>query len=277
MTVVEAAAAPARAQQQATARARRKTAPPAWVYWISPFAILVLWFIGSATGILAASVLPSPLRVITAAFELTANGTLPEAVLTSLARVASGTAIGFCAGLVLGIVSSYSRIGEAVVDRPLQMLRAIPFNALLPLFIIAFGIGEGMKVLLIAVGVLVPIYLNTAAGVRGVDPKLFELARVYRYPRRIVAFHVLFLGALPAVLTGLRFALAIAWIALVTSETVNTNAGIGFLLTQAQRFVRPEIVLLCIIMYALLGVITDWIVRLLERRLLRWRPSLLGE
>nr|WP_243752125.1 ABC transporter permease [Leucobacter weissii] len=196
-------------------------------------------------------------------------------MLTSLGRVLAGTVLGLSIGLVLGLLSGYSRIGEAVFDRPLQMLRAVPFNALLPLFIIAFGIGEGMKVLLIAVGVLIPIYLNTYAGVRGVDAKLLELARVYRYPRWIVTTRILLLGALPSVLTGLRFSLAIAWIALVTSETVNTDAGIGFLLTQAQRFVRPEIVLLCIVTYAVLGVLTDWVVRLLESRLLRWRPSIL--
>ncbi len=264
---------PSRTAAQPARRTRPQPRP--YVFWLSPFAILLLWALGSATGALDEKVLPSPLRVIQAAIELTADGTLPEAILTSLGRVLAGTAVGLSLGLAFGILSGYSRLGEAVLDRPLQMLRAVPFNALLPLFIIAFGIGEGMKTLLIAVGVLVPIYLNTYAGVRGVDPKLLELARVYRYPRWLVMSRILFLGALPSVLTGLRFALAIAWIALVTSETVNTSAGIGFLLTQAQRFVRPEIVLLCIVLYAVLGVLTDWIVRVLEARLLRWRPSIL--
>lgn len=179
-------------------------------------------------------------------------------------------------GLLLGVVSGYSRLGELAVDRPLQMLRAIPFNALLPLFIIAFGVGEPMKVLLIAEGVLIPVYLNTYAGIRNVDVKLVELALVYKLSRPLVAWKILLLGALPSILTGLRFALAIAWIALVTSETVNTTSGLGFVLVNAQRFVRPDVVVLCIIIYALLGVLTDWLVRLLERRLLRWRKGFDG-
>nr|WP_269327587.1 ABC transporter permease subunit [Kineosporia mesophila] len=184
--------------------------------------------------------------------------------------------MGVTFGLLMGVVSGYSRLGELTVDRPLQMLRAIPFNALLPLFIIAFGVGESMKVLLIAEGVLIPVYLNTYAGIRNVDVKLVEVAVVYKFSRRLVAVKILLLGALPSILTGLRFSLAIAWIALVTSETVNTTSGIGFILINAQRFVRPEQVVLCIVIYALLGVLTDWLVRLLEARLLRWRKGFSG-
>ncbi|GAB6903282.1 ABC transporter permease [Kineosporia succinea] len=244
--------------------------------WISPLVILAAWALASDRGWIGERTLPSPGAVFTAAIDLTKDGTLPDALGTSLTRVALGTVLGVFLGLVMGVVSGYSRIGELAVDRPLQMLRAIPFNALLPLFLIAFGVGESMKVLLIAEGVLIPVYLNTYAGIRGVDAKLVEVAQVYQFSRRIVAFKILFLGALPNILTGLRFSLAIAWIALVTSETVNTTSGIGFVLINAQRFVRPEQVVLCIIIYALLGVLTDWLVRLLENRLLRWRTGFSG-
>ncbi|MDR6174893.1 sulfonate transport system permease protein [Nocardioides zeae] len=242
--------------------------------WVSPLLIVVAWAGAYEVGLLDPRVLPSPVEVVRSGVALARDGVLLPALGTSLVRVVVGTAIGVALGLALGLASGYSRLGELVVDRPLQMLRAVPFNALLPLFVIAFGVGETMKVLLIAAGVLVPIYLNTAAGIRQVDPRLVEVARVYRFSRPVVAYRVLLLGALPSVLTGLRFALAIAWIALVTSELVNTTSGLGFVLTQAQRFVRPEQVVLCIVLYALLGVLTDALVRLLEGRLLVWQPVL---
>ncbi len=244
--------------------------------WLSTLAILALWTIVTASGLVGPRALPSPFDVLAAAWELTLNGRLPAALAASLARVLAGTALGLVLGLGAGLLAGYSRLGESIADRPLQMLRAVPFNALVPLFIVAFGIGELMKVSLIAVGVLVPIYLNTFAGVRNVDRRLVEVGLVYRVPQRLIATRILFLGALPSILTGLRFSLAIAWIALVTSETVNANAGVGYILAQAQRFVRTDQVFLCIVIYALLGILTDALVRRLEGRLLAWRTSYSG-
>ena len=254
-------------------RAKRSPARSALLPWLSPIAILLVWWFVSAAGIVGPRVLPSPVQVAAAAWELTLNGRLPQALVASLARVLAGTIIGVALGLAAGLLAGYYRAGQIVVDKPLQMLRAVPFNALVPLFIVAFGIGEWMKVSLIAVGVLVPIYLNTFAGVRNVDSKLVEVGLVYRVPRHLIAYKILFLGALPSILTGLRFSLAIAWIALVTSETVNANAGIGYILAQAQRFVRTDQVFLCIVIYAFLGILTDYLVRLLENRLLAWRNT----
>jgi sulfonate transport system permease protein len=244
--------------------------------WLSPVLILVVWQLGSVQGWISERTLPSPIAVFKAGRDLLADGTLESALVASLSRVVLGTALGVVLGLVLGLISGYSSLGEMSVDRPLQMLRAIPFNALLPLFIIAFGVGEPMKILLIAEGVLIPIYLNTYAGIRNVDAKLVEVGIVYQFSRRLIAYKILLLGALPSILTGLRFSLAIAWIALVTSETVNTTSGIGYILVNAQRFVRPDQVVLCIVIYALLGVLTDWLVRLLEKRLLSWRSGFTG-
>lgn len=273
MTLVSdpALSAPPRA---ALARTREPVRRPASLrYWLSSIAIFLAWYVASATGLIAAGTLPGPVKVAAAAVELARSGELLSALTASLGRVVAGTMIGLVLGVTAGLLSGYRRAGEIVIDRPVQMLRAIPFNALTPLFIIAFGVGEQMKILLIVVGVFVPNYLNTFAGVRGVDPKLLEVGTVYRVPQRLVTTKILFLGALPSVLTGLRFSLAIAWIALVTSETVNAQTGIGYILAQAQRFVRTDRVVLCIVIYALLGLVTDGIVRVLERRLLRWRPA----
>lgn len=275
MTTATALAEAAAPRVRRRTRGRRR-ATALLLPWLSPVLIVVVWAFASHAGWIDENVIPSPGAVLDAARELQEQGDLLPALSSSLSRVAVGTVLGLTFGLALGLLSGYFALGELAVDRPLQMLRAIPFNALLPLFIIAFGVGESMKVFLIAEGVLIPMYLNTFAGIRNVDPKLVELAVVYRMSRRLVAFKILLMGALPSVLTGLRFSLAIAWIALVTSETVNTTSGIGFILIQAQRFVRPDQVVLCIVIYALLGVATDWIVRLLERRLLRWRAGFTG-
>lgn len=271
-----AATVPVVGRPTGTSGVRRPPRIPAWASWLSTVAIFAFWWLGTATGLVDSRALPGPDKVVEAAWELTEKGILGEAVLVSLSRVLAGVVIGLLVGVVLGLLSGYFLVGEAAVDKPVQMLRAIPFNALTPLFIIAFGVGETMKVLLISVGVLVPIYLNTFAGVRGVDRKLVEVGTVYRVPKFLIATRILFLGALPSVFTGLRFSLAVAWIALVTAETVNASAGIGFVLTQAQRFVRTDQVVLCIAIYAFLGLFTDWIVRCLERHFLRWRGSYQG-
>lgn len=240
-------------------------------YWASPLLILLAWHWASVTRLLDPNVLPGPVTVLQAGVRLAQDGQLWPSAWASISRIVAGTAIGLVVGVALGLAAGFWRLAEMTVDRPLQMLRAIPFNALTPLLIIAFGIGETMKVLLIVIGVVIPIYLNTYAGVRSVDPKLLEVATIYRVPRPVVLTRLLFLGAMPSILTGLRFALAIAWIALVTSETVNAHSGIGYLLTMAQQFVRTDQMVFCIVVYALLGLATDWLVRALERRVLRWR------
>jgi sulfonate transport system permease protein len=208
-----------------------------------------------------------------AALELARSGLLWDSLLTSLRRVSSGLALGLALGVPLGLVSGASRIAEIVFDKPVQMLRAIPFNALTPLLIILFGVGESMKISLIVIGVFVPIYLNTRAGVIHFDEKLLELVRAYKMPAWVIAGQVLFKGVLPSILTGLRFALAIAWIALVTCEKINAGAGIGYILARAQDFSRVDQQIVCILLYAALGLFTDGIVRFLEAAATRWKPK----
>ena len=215
--------------------------------------------------------LPGPGEIAAAAIALAREGLLAESLLASSARVACGLALGIVLGVPLGLVSGASRIAEFVFDRPVQMLRAIPFNALAPLLIILIGVGEPMKISLIVIGVFVPLYLNTRSGVIHFDAKLLELSRAYRMSRPVVAWQILFKGVLPSILTGLRFACAIAWIALVTCETVNAKSGIGYMLSRAQTFARLDQEMVCILLYAVLGLTTDAGVRLLEKAATRWK------
>jgi sulfonate transport system permease protein len=210
-------------------------------------------------------------QIASAALELAHGGLLWDSLLASLGRVAWGIFLGLALGVPLGLASGAARIAELAFDKPVQMLRAVPFNALTPRLIILFGVGEPMKISLIIIGVFVPIYLNTRAGVLHFDAKLLELVRVYKMPRAAVAWQVLFKGVLPSILTGLRFALAIAWIALVTCEKVNAKSGIGYILSRAQDFSRIDQQIVCILLYAALGLLTDGLVRLLESRVSRWK------
>jgi sulfonate transport system permease protein len=178
-------------------------------------------------------------------------------------------------GVALALVAGLSRRGEDLVDAPLQMLRTLPFLALVPLFILWFGIGETPKIALVALGSTFPIYLTLFGAIRGVDPKLIEAGQVFGLDRRGVIRHVILPGTLPSVLVGLRYALGTAWLSLVVAEQINATAGIGYLINDARDFLRTDIIVVGLLVYALLGLSADALVRAIERRALAWRPTLL--
>jgi sulfonate transport system permease protein len=172
-------------------------------------------------------------------------------------------------------VAGLSRLGEDVVDAPVQMLRTLPFLALVPLFILWFGIDETPKIALVALGSMFPIYLNLFAGIRGADPKLVEAGQVFGLDRRGLVRHVIFPAALPSALVGLRYAMGTAWLSLVVGEQINANAGIGYLINDARDFLRTDVIVVGLLVYALLGLGADQVVRIIERRALAWRPTLI--
>jgi sulfonate transport system permease protein len=242
----------------------------------SSAALLALWQLGSSAGWIPARVLASPFRVIVAGSELLGSGELQRHFLVSLERAAIGLALGASAGISLAVVAGLSRVGEALVDAPLQMLRTLPVLALVPLFILWFGIGETPKIGLVALATTFPLYVNVHAGIRGVDQRLVEAAQSYGLRGAGLAWHVILPGALPSLLVGLRYALGIAWLVLVVSEQINADAGLGFLMTQAREFLRTEIILVGLAVYGALGLTTDLSVRALEHGLLRWRRGFQG-
>ncbi|MBB4683337.1 ABC transporter permease [Amycolatopsis jiangsuensis] len=239
--------------------------------WISPVVLLVAWQIASSTGVLPPEKLSSPWTVLQAGFASASSGELGTAFLVSLGRVGAGFVLGAAAGILLGVLSGLSRWGEALVDPPVQMLRTLPFLGLIPLFILWFGIGEETKILLVALGVAFPLYLNVHSGIRGADERLVEATRALGFTRGERLWHVVVPGALPQTLVGLRQSLGVAWLALIVGETVNADAGIGYLITNARDFLRTDVVVVGLVVYAVLGLATDALVRLLERRTLRWR------
>jgi sulfonate transport system permease protein len=242
--------------------------------WISPLVILLLWEAGSRGGLIPANVLAAPSTVLNSLWALIVSGELAANLAVSLARILAGLAIGVTAGSVLALTSGLSRLGEGLVDPPLQMLRTLPALALTPLFIVWFGIGETPKIALIALGVAFPIYLNLFNGIRGVDVKLVEAGQTLGLSNWDLIREVVLPGALPSFLVGFRYALSVSVLVLVVAESVNASAGLGYLINNARDYLRTDIIVVCLVLYALLGLTADNLVRLIERHALAWRPSL---
>ncbi len=247
--------------------------PPLVRRLASTLILLAIWQAGYAAGLISPRVLAPPSAILQAAWTIILDGTLPYNLVISLTRVVVGLGIALALGVPLALLAGLSRAGEDAVDAPLQMVRTLPHLALVPLFILWFGIGETPKIALVALGSVFPIYLNLVAGIRGVDPKLIEAGRTLGLSRFEMIRHVILPGALPGFLVGLRYAVGVAWLSLVVGEQINADSGIGYMMMDARDFLRTDIILVGLLTYALLGLLGDQGVRLLERRTLAWRPG----
>src|SRR5689334_15301050 len=269
-------AGPARQAETGATPSTKRALPYRTISWVVPVLLLLAWELACRAGLIAVNVLPAPSSVGTTAWHLTETGELPRHLWESLKRAAVGFTIGASLGLVLGVLTGFSRLFESIIDRNIQIVRAIPFLAILPLVMVWFGVGESGRYFLVALGTLFPVYLNSVLGIRQVDPKLLEMGRVIGLPRLRLVRTVILPGALPSVLLGVRLALTNAWLALVIAETVGAPAGIGFMATNAREFLQTDVIVLVIVLYALIGLSTDLIARALERRLLAWHPNYSG-
>ncbi|MEU5398011.1 ABC transporter permease [Streptomyces sp. NPDC005963] len=240
---------------------------------LGPLLLIGAWWTSSGTGLLTPDILAGPPDVVRAVGELWGNGELPDALAASLTRSGTGLLLGLVAGVVLGVVTGFSRPGDELLDSSLQAMRTIPFLALVPLFMVWFGITETAKILLIAFATTFPMYVSTAGGVRGTDRKLLEAMRSFGMGRLALVREVVLPAALPSLLSGLRLSMTLSVIALVAAEEINATAGIGYLMAQAQAYARTDVLAVCILVYALLGLTADGTVRLLERLLMPW-PTL---
>ncbi|AYA24586.1 MULTISPECIES: ABC transporter permease [Rhodococcus] len=241
---------------------------------IGPVLLLVVWIITSATGVLDPKTLSAPWTVVTTAWDLIGDGRLQSNLWTSVQRALIGGVIGVVLGLVLALAAGLSRIGEALIDGPVQIKRSIPTLALMPLAILWFGIGEEMKILLIALSVFVPVYINTYSALRGIDARYVELAETLDLSRAQFVRRIALPGALPGFFTGLRLAVTISWLALVVVEQVNASSGIGYLMYQARNYGMTEIIIVGLVVYAILGFGSDLLVRAAERKALAWRRTI---
>jgi sulfonate transport system permease protein len=268
-------AAPARAapRPRIKAAALASTLAPRALPWLVPVALLAIWTIGAATGAISPQILPGPGDVVSGFWSVSQTGELWNDLAVSTGRALGGLAIGGSIGFFLGILNGMSPFSAKLLDTSLQMIRNVPILALIPLAILWFGIGESAKLFLIALGVFFPIYFNTYHGIRHVDAGLVEMARAYRLSGTQLFRRVIFPGALPSILVGLRYALGIMWLVLIVAEMVSASSGIGYMTMNARDDMQTNIVVLGILIYALLGKLADLIAHGIERRALRWHPN----
>jgi sulfonate transport system permease protein len=273
--------APARAVPAASAEdvrpVRRRLGPGKPIRFSGLIGIAVLlaaWIVGSATGLIDARNLSEPWTVVTTAETLIENGRLQESLVTSGIRAALGLGLGVVVGTVLALISGLSRIGESLIDGPVQVKRSIPTLALIPLLLLWLGIGEPMKIITIALAVFVPIYIHTHNGLRTIEGRYAELAETLGVTRWEFIRHVVLPGAMPGFLLGLRFAVTSSLLALVVVEVINATSGIGHMITLASNYGQTDIIVVGLVVYALLGVTADAVVRLIERKALSWRRTL---
>lgn len=240
--------------------------------WLLPIIAIIIWQILGQYKIISSSILPTPFDVIEAAIQLTKSGKLQEHVWISTQRALIGFFIGGIIGFILGLLNGTVKFFEKTTDTTMQMIRTIPHLALIPLVILWFGIGESAKIFLVALGVMFPVYINTFSGIQNVDRRLIEMGSVYGLSKWKLFVNIILPGALPSILVGIRYALGVMWMSLIVAETIGADSGIGFMATSAREFMQMDIVVLTIVLYAILGKLSDVIAKLFEHRFLKWSP-----
>lgn len=253
---------------------KRRLRVPRWLERLAGvFALVAIWEVASQVGWLDPHQLAAPDTVLTVGRDLFADGTLTSALWASVHRVLLGLGIGVSIGVALALISGLSRVGDDVIDSNVQVLRFVPFVALQPLLILWLGVGETTKVTLLVFGVALTTYLNTHNGIKAIHPGHHELAAVVGLGRWQRIRRIVLPGALPSFFVGLRLATSIAWLLLVFAEQINASSGLGYLISRAQVLQQSDVIVVCIVMYAVLGLISDGLVRALERWALRWQPG----
>lgn len=241
--------------------------------WSVPALLIGIWIYLSMTNQLN-HLFPRPSELIQTTASLIADGTLAANIQISLLRAGAGLAAGGTIGFVLWTLTGQFRLFDTILNTPIQMIKSVPRLAILPLILIWFGLGETAKVVLIALSTFFPVYLNTFHGIRSIDPELLEMGKVYGLTPWELFRHIIFPGAVSSIMIGLRQSIGGTWLILIVAETVAAQSGIGFMATNAREFMMMDVVVLSMIVYALLGTISDWLAVRLTRRLLRWNTNM---
>lgn len=253
-----------------TRRARR-TVP---LGWIVPVVIVAAWHVAYSVGAINPILFSSPVEVVRTLWEALLDGTLLGHLGTSVGRWMLGFVIGGVLGLAAGAVVGLSRFFERLLDPTAQMLRTVPIMGLVPLFIVWFGLGEVPKIILIAFATFFQVYIQMFAGIRNIDRKLIEVGRMYELRRPEMLRRIIIPGALPSILQGVRLGLGMAWLALVIAELTGANSGVGYWMQMGREYMRVDIVLAALLIFAGVGKAVDSLVRLMERRFLAWRDNI---
>lgn len=242
-----------------------------WSAWTSPLLVLAAWVIVAALELAPEQILVPPLHVLAAGWELVQSGELREHVTVSLARLVSGFGIGSVAGIAFGLLVGLSPRLDAYFAPSFQVLRQIPSVALIPLFILVFGIGETFKVVIVAKASFFIVALAVHDAIASLPARYLEVAAVLRFSRLQVIRKVVLPAIVPATLTGIRIALGRSWMVLVGAELLAAEDGLGQMMEMARQMFRLDIVMVGVVLTGLVGVTLDRGFRLLEAYLMRWQ------
>lgn len=240
---------------------------------IVPLVVGIGWEIAVASGWSNGRLVPPPSKIYEMLAELAKSGELSRHIFVTGWRVAAGFGLGVVSGTVLGALCGYSVLARRLLDPTLQALRAIPSIAWVPLFILWLGIFEMSKVALIAIGVFFPIYLGVMGAVLSVDRKIVEVGRIFRLSGPAMIRRILLPAVLPSYVVSLRSGLGLGWMFVVAAELMGASEGLGYLLIDGQQLGKPAEILAAIIVFALLGKTTDWLIQVAFAPLLRWQDA----
>ncbi|SFI87210.1 sulfonate transport system permease protein [Paenibacillus sp. UNC496MF] len=269
----QAAKRPAAAKRRAV---RRRSFDDLAIGAALPAIVLAVWQLAGSAGWIDPFFLPTPVAILDAFKELALHGRLGHHFGVSVWRALAGFLLGGGLGFAVGLLAGFYRRAEHLVDPSIQLLRMVPHLALAPLVILWFGFGETSKIVIIATGAFFPMYLNTLAGIRGADNRLFEVARVLGFGPRTTVLRLVLPAALPGILLGVRLSLALSWLGLVVAELLGSTSGIGFLINTAKQNSTTDEIFVGIAIFAAVGKAADSLVRLLERKRLHWRDGYQG-
>nr|WP_170138908.1 ABC transporter permease [Oceanobacillus chungangensis] len=241
---------------------------------IIPIILLIVWEILSRLEVFPAYMLPAPSVVLGTIVGLGQDGSLWGHIGITTYRVLAGFVLGTAVAVVLGSFVGFYQKAEQLFDPMIQAFRSIPSLAWVPLFILWMGIGEPSKITMIAVGVFFPVYLNIISGIIGVDRKLIEVGKINKLNSFQLVSRIILPASLPSFLTGLRSGLGLGWMFVVAAELMGASQGLGYLLVLGQNTLSPETILASIILFALIGKLTDWILKIIEARALHWQDRL---
>lgn len=250
----------------------RRIARPA-IGLLLPLGLAVAWELTVRLGYSNGRLVPPPSRIWETLVELWASGELSRHIVATMGRVGAGFGLGVLAGTVFGAICGYWSLARRLVDPMLQALRAIPSMAWIPLFILWLGIFETSKVVLIAVGVFFPIYLGVMDAILGIDRKIIEVGQTFRLGGFAMIRRILLPAVLPAFVVSLRTGLGLGWMFVVAAEFMGASEGVGFLLTDGQQLGKPAQIMAAIIVFAIMGKTTDWLIQFAAKPFLRWQDS----
>ena len=242
-----------------------------WASWLAFAAIVALWQASSSLGLLSPVAMPSPLAVVSALYDLAASGKLRIHIGQSLYRIGLGWLIGTTAGLAIGLAMGIFSVARAIGIPVTAALFPIPKIALLPLFILWFGIGESSKVATIALGVFFPTVISAYSAVDNVQRNLIRMGQSFGVPASSIVAKIILPGAMPGILAGFRISSSIALILVVAAEMIGAEYGIGAFILAAGNLMQTDQLVAGVVVLSILGLAISVVLGRIERRVLRWR------